>query len=245
MRKLISYFGAALLFLCFTVLPVQPVSAQNFLSYTAPDQKPVPTSPEYVAMIFSKLSGEQPDFASWARNTEAYQNASRFDQPMVQEREAEKLKNIFSLLAWQDPLTIETPVKLSAYSAANKGFLIDNFTEKTFLPVRYSGQSYAVIAERLMDRQWVDVPDSAVAETMETAAAKNKEHMLIMSLTLIPKYADNGSQATLEGEKYWLLSAEIKKALIFDPASSAVLWRSTEDPAAEDPKLQELLKLRQ
>lgn len=208
----------------------------------AREEKPQPTTPGYIAVLFHKLSGRTPDFESWARNTEEYQAAASFSKPSVQERKVQDFRNIYNLLSFQEPLIVDMPVTLSDYSARNKGFLVESFREDTFFSSRYNDQSYAVIPVGIMDRQWLKVPDPDAAAAIAAAARNGKDRPLVMVLTLSPKYADSATPAVLYGESHWLMSAEIKRMTLYAHDSGTPLWQSGED---DDAKRRELLKLRQ
>jgi len=234
-----------------------PVMAQDYPAYRWQEQKqkqeleqrqtqkPQPTTPGYIAMLFYKLSGKAPDFESWARRTEAYQAAAGYDRLSVQDRQAQLLKNIYDLLTFHEPLIVETPVKLSEYSALNKGFFVESFRTDTFFPFRYNDRSYAVVPSGIMDQQWIKAPDPAVVRAIQAASRNDRGKSLSMVLMLTPKYADSFTPATLEGRSYWLISAEAKKMMLYAPDSPVPLWKSDDGAAPDDTKRQELLRLRQ
>jgi len=205
------------LFTALSFLPVQAAMAQgafNPLDYSmsGKDMKPQPSSPQRIAMIFAKLARKPPDFQAWARNTEAYKNAPDLDKPAVEAQQAEELKNIFSLMTLQEPLVVEMQAKLSKYSASNKGFFVESFKEETFFPARYAGESYAIIPEGIMDKQWLKEPDAGKGKEIEDIAARSGSGTLPLVLTLAPKLADGSTTAILDDVEYWLLAATIEKS---------------------------------
>ena len=211
---------------------------QDFSAYGRQDQKPKPTSPDYIVMIFSKLAHQQPDFEAWAHETQAYQNAPTGNRPLVLEEQIRDLKNMYSLLTLQEPIIVETPVKLSSYSTRNKGFFVDSFKEDTFFPVKYNNRLYAIVPQGIIDKQWLKVPDADDGKAIENASLSTQ---LTMVLTLYPKYADT-TPAELEGGNYWLISTEVQKMALYAPNSTVPLWQSDD---STDKKHQEILKLRQ
>lgn len=246
MKKTISYSILAAVVGFLGATPA-PVGAEGFPAGQQQELRPQVTPPSNIALLFYKLSGKTPDFEAWARNTEAYQSAASFEKSAVQEQQVQLLKNNYSLLTFQEPLVVEMPVTLSEYSAANKGFLVGNFREDTFFSARYNDQSYAVVPVGIIDKQFLKVPDAAVAQAIKDAGRSEKGKLLTMLLVLSPKYADNASPATLSGESHWLISAEIKKMMLYSAESDVPLWRSEEVETAppDEKKRQELLKLRQ
>ncbi|MBI3441861.1 MAG: hypothetical protein HY052_08720 [Proteobacteria bacterium] len=242
--KKAAYLALFVMVVSWSCLMGSGVEAQEVSPYYgASTQKPQPTESLYIAILFFKLSRQAPDFEAWARHTSEYQAAEKFDKLAVQDQQVEKLKGLYSLLTVQEPVIIETPVKLSAYSVVNKGFFIENFRNDTFFPVRYNENSYAIVPLGIMDRQWMPVPDESAAKAIESAAA-NKDKPLTMVLMLTPKYADNTTPAVVDDEKYWLISADVTKLMLYSPDSSLPLWQSN-DARADDAKRQEILKLRQ
>jgi hypothetical protein len=245
--KRIIYLGMISLILCLSAAAPPAAWAQDTqdpLDYSAQEKKPGLTGPDYVAMIFSKLAGKAPDFESWVRGTQEFQDAAKPEKTAVRERLLKDMKSAYNLLTLQEPITIETQVKLSAYSASNSGFFVESFKPDTFFPVRYNKQSYAIVPQEIMEKQWLKVTELAAAKAIDDAALNQSDKPLTLLLTLVPKYADGSKPARLGDESYWLISAEVKKMALYSPDSSSALWES-EDTEADNAKRQELLNLRQ
>jgi len=242
MKKTV-YLGILAAIFCLYALPAPVAAAEEATDYNLQARKPEPSTPDYVYMIFSKLSGKMPDFEAMAHNTLDYQDASVADRPTVLDQLVVGLKSTYSLLTLQEPFIIEVPVKLSPYSTVNKGFFIENFKEDTFFPVEYNGLSYAIIPQGIMDKQWLRVQDPAVGKTIEDAALNKEGKPLTMQLMLIPKYADSSAPVVMAEQNYWLIAVEIKRMVLYPPASTDQLW-SSDDTRAEDAKHLELLNLR-
>jgi hypothetical protein len=244
MKKII-FLGIAALFFCLSApQAVRAQDAQNSLDYSAQEKKPALTNPRYVAMIFSKLSGKTPDFDGWIHSTQEYQDAAKTNKDEVRSKLMKEMKGAYSLLTLEEPITVETPVKLSAYSASNGGFFVESFKPETFFPLSYGKQSYAVIPQEIMEKQWLKVTDPAAAKAIEDAARNPAGKPLTMLLFLVPKYADGTKPAPIDGDNYWLLSAEVRKMMLYGPDSPDPLWQS-ENTEADNAKRQELLNLRQ
>ncbi len=242
--KRIIYF-LVLGFVCSVwSLPPSLARAQELPVYASPETKPALSTPDYIAMTFFKLTGQSPDFESWARQTDAYKAASRFDQMAVQEQEVQRLKEVYGLWAMQEPLVIEMPVKLSAYSDANHGFFIENFRLDTFFPARYAGMAYAIVPQGIMDKQWLKVEDPAVAAAIDIAARSSADRMLTMVLLLTPRSADKSAPMHMEDGDYWLIAADVKRMMLYAAKGGAPLWKSDDD-TLRDQKHQNLLNLYQ
>lgn len=240
-----SVFFAILALMAGVFFTAQQVAvADNLSAYgSAVPQKPKLTPPVYTAMLFYKLAQRVPDFGSWARRTKEYQSAEPAGKLAALAAQETTLKNVYNLLTLQEPLTVEIPVTLSAYSYANGGFFVENFKSSTFFPVRYEDQSFAIVPLGIMDRQWMKVTDEDAVRAIQSAS-NNKDAPLTMLLTLTPKYADSSTPAKLEGNDYWLISTDIKKMALYAGDSATPLWES-EDPRIDAAKRQELLNLRQ
>ena len=246
MKKI--FFLPVLAFLweaCFLPLPVLAQELQAPLpSLGVVEQtKPPLTSPLTVALVYYKLTARAPDFDSWVKQQDAYRNASSFDQPAVMANMVQKLKDAYNLLLLTDPLIVETQALLSPYDAKNQGFFIQNFKPSTFFPATYAGQSYAIVPQDIMDKQWLKVDDPEVVAAIEKAAAGNGR-LLTLILFLIPRYADAKSPAFIDGENYWLMAADVKKMMLYQPGSNTMLWQSTA-PGLSDKTRQNLLNLYQ
>jgi hypothetical protein len=158
----------------------------------------------------------------------------------------------------QETIVVETPVKISEYSFANKGFFIDNFKDDTFFPVTYHGQSYAIIPQGIMDKQWI-AADGFDAKTIDEAAKASEGRLLNIVLLLLPKYADKSATVPIQGKDYWPLSVEIKKMTLYTLSRSTteinsgaetapaarLLWESGDAAVEVNQKQMELLNLRQ
>lgn len=203
-------------------------------------QKPGPSSPLHIAMTFYKLARQLPDFDGWARQTQAYADAPAADKAVAALREAQALKDMYSLLILQEPLVIETPVQLSGYSASNGGFFVESFKEDTFFQVRHNGRAYAIVPQGITDRQFLQEEDPAMIGAIEAA----KKGGLMMTLLLSPTYADGTAPVALDGENYWPLSAVVDQMILHAADGAIPLWQS-QDSAADNQKHRELLNLRQ
>ena len=82
-----------------------------------------------------------------------------------------------------------------------------------------------------------------VVAAIEKAAAGNGR-LLTLILFLIPRYADAKSPAFIDGENYWLMAADVKKMMLYQPGSNTMLWQSTA-PGLSDKTRQNLLNLYQ
>src|SRR3972149_5637932 len=243
MKKAVC-LGIIVLIFCLAAPWARTAWPQGSLAYGAQEKKPEPTDPVYITMLFFKLAGKVPDFEFLARNTQEYRDAPQTYKPEVLDQQILDLKSNYSLITQQEPLVVETPVKLSKYSVVNKGFFVENFREDTFFPVKYHNQTYAIAPQGIMDKQWLKVTDPAVGKTIEDAAMKDEGKSLTMVLTLIPKYVDGSEPAVMDDEYYWLISVDVKSMALYAPDSPDRLWQS-EDTSAEDARRRKLLNLRQ
>jgi hypothetical protein len=243
MKKTV-YFGILAVIFCLYAPPSPTAAAaEDTIDYGLQVRKPEPSTPDYIYMIFCKLTGRTPDFEAMARNTQDYQDAATIERPTVLDQLTVGLKSTYSLLTLQEPFIIEVPVKLSPYSAVNKGFFVENFKDDTFFPVNYNGQSYAIIPQGIMDKQWLKVPDDALGKEIENAALNKDGSPLTMQLMLTPKYADSSRPVVLAEQNYWPIAVEIKRMVLYPPASTSQLWQS-DDTRVDDTKRLELLNLR-
>ena len=245
MKKII--FFRVLMFVCGVCFLATIASAQESpdTEIETPATKPTVSTPGTIALAFYKLTRQAPDFESWAQQTQAYKDASPFEQQAVQEAQVEKMKEAYNLLMLTEPLVIETQVKLSPYYPANKGFFVDSFKETTFFPVHYNGRSYAVVPLGIMDKQWLKVDDLAVAKSIEESARSDRR--LTMVLLLTPRYADASAATTIDGETYWPIAVDVKKMMLYPLNSDTLLWQSYDTDAKDekDEKHQNILNLYQ
>ena len=244
------FFFQILMFICgaFFLTAAAPLAvAQTQMALISapesPAAKPALTPPFTIAMIFDKLTKQEPDFESIARQTQAYINSTTFDQSSVLAEQVEKIKGDYNLLTLSEPIIIESQVKLSPYNAANHGFFVENFKLSTFFPVSYNGKSYAVVPQGIMDKQWLKVEDQTVVASIESAA-KSSDRLLTMILFLTPQDADGSSPAIIDGESYWPISAGVKKLMLYPLNGDTLLWQSS-GTAAEDKNHQNILNLYQ
>jgi hypothetical protein len=245
MKKII--FLPVLIFICCACLTAVAQEAQNTRNTSplaeAQDVKPATTPPETVAMVFYKLSRRAPNFESWVRQMDSYKNASPFDQPAIMTDMVQKMKDAYNLLMTSEPLIVETQVTLAPYDAKNQGFFVESFKPSTFFPARFDGQSYAIVPQGIMDKQWLKVDDPMIAATVEASAGKSN-HVLTMVLLLTPKFADSGSAATIDGESYWPIAADIKRMMLYPLNGESPLWQSY-DNDSRDKNHQSILNLYQ
>lgn len=232
------------LFFALFLLAASPslcwAQAATPFSTASPEKNAGPTSPDYIAMVFNKLTGQTPDFTGWALKSKAYTEAGKFEKQNALKKQSDDYKRAFSLLTLQEPITVEAEVKLSAYSQVNQGYFIESFKEDTYFATPFAGEIYAIVPIRIMDHQWLKV-DAATAKTIDISRRVSNDNVLL-SISLLPTFADKSSPANLNGQKQWLLSAEIKDMAMYPLTGGPAFWRS-KDEANRDAKHQELLNL--
>jgi len=248
--KRIIFLPVLVLVCCISFLAPKRVAAQDVPDAAAAAEaetggggKPVLTSPFTIAMAYYKLTARAPDFEAWVKQKDAYKNANAFDQPGMIEPMVQKMKEAYNLLQLTDPLLVETQVTLSAYDAKNQGFFVESFKPSTFFPATYAGQSYAIVPQDIMDKQFLKVDDAETAAAVEKAAAGNGRG-LTMILQLIPRYADAKSPAVIDDESYWPIAADVKEMMLYPPNSDTMLWHSS-DGSTLDKNHQNILNLYQ
>lgn len=231
---------------CVCLMPLTGAIAQDDVAQIPKDTKPAATSPYTITLAFYKLSRQAPDFESWVKQKDSYKNANPFDQPGMLADMVQKMKDDYNALALTEPLVVETQVTLAPYDAKNQGFFVESFKGSTFFPSQYAGQSYAIVPQDITDKQWLKMDDPDTAKAID-AAANGNNHVLSMVLMLIPKYADATAAATIDGESYWPIVAEVKKMMLYPPDNSPdkdnLLWQSGADAA--DKNYQSIINLRQ
>lgn len=232
------------LFMCVLALGVMGARAQEIPVYDTASIRPQTTAPDYVAMLFHKLTGQPPDFESWAKATEEYRKASDFDRLAVLDAQMQMLQSTYSLLTIQEPLVFQMPVRLSPYSTTNKGFFVEDFKFDTYFPVDHVDRHFAVIPQGIQDSQWLAVEDAAKAGRIVLEVGKNpQDPRLLMVLMLTSKFADKSAPLRMEDKDYWLISASVKKMMLFTADGSEVLWRSDESRPSDNKLQQDLLDL--
>ncbi|MBU6475778.1 MAG: hypothetical protein KGQ70_07405, partial [Alphaproteobacteria bacterium] len=189
----------------------------------------------------ARLTGHAPDFSGWARQTEAYKNASPFEQPTIEKNEVQQMQDAFGALDTTAPLIVKTQVQLSPYDANNHGFFVINFKKSTFFPARYAGKFYAIVPQGIMDKQWLPVSDAATRDAIEKAAAGSKGGQLPMILYLTPSYADT-KPAMIDGYPYWPLAVTVSKVMLFSADNQTLLWH---DYSSDDKTRQSIMNLYQ
>ena len=241
MKKRI-YFVVLVLALSTCFLPSQRTWAQSHLLYEEQNSESKPSSPEYVALLFYKMTAQIPDFDTWARQSPVYKEASIFNRMMVLEKKIKDMQEGYNHLSLHQPLIVEMPVRLSGYSHANGGFFIENFKTDTFFPITYRNQSYAIVPEGIMDKQWIKVGTENEAKIIEMAARKDIGRFLMLTLFLSPEYADKTTPISLNGRDYWLILTNVKKMFLTPLKSDTLLWQS-DSVNFRDEKSQKLLDL--
>ncbi len=226
----------ALIAITGTLLIAGPATAQ-----WEPFQKSQKATPSSVATMYHLLIRKLPDFAAWARETDAYKQAAGFDKNVVLENEIGKLRDQFRLVTLAEPMSIEARVRLSTYSRARKGFIVDGIGKDSFFNYSFLGKNYAIVLPELANFQWLPV-EGKQAERLEEAAIRNARTLLLV-INLRPNYADT-KPIEVEGKEYYLISGQIRSVDLLDPQQRelGVLWGKNnvaQDAAAK----QELLNL--
>lgn len=217
-----------------------PASAQPVYVPPLAKVRPNPTSAGYVAMLYTKMTRQAPDFEKWAMASKDYANAAQFDKMVAAKEKIAELKGVYELLTPNEPLIIELPAKLSEYSQLNGGFFLDNLREDQLFSYNFFSRFYGVAPMNIMDFQWLKVTP---AQARAIAAAKADPANKITAVFYVePKYADKSAPFDYEGQAHWLISGEVRKMSLFD--ENGLLWASP-DKEAEEAASQELLNLKQ
>jgi len=247
MKKII-YFAIFVLALSACFLLPQGVLAQSSHLYETQNEtqssKSKLSSPDYIALLFYKMTAQIPDFDSWARQTPEYKEASIFAKMMILEKKIREMKDGYNRLSTMEYLIVEIPVRLSEYSVSNHGFFIENFRTDTFFPITYGDQSYAIVPEGIVDRQWLKVSTTEIARNIEAAARNDEGRILMMTLFLSPEYADKVTPVSLDGRDYWLILTNVKKMILTSLKTDTLLWQS-KGISIMNGKSQQLLNLYQ
>jgi hypothetical protein len=228
----------------FEDMPAMTGPAQSQYGGTiASLQKSRVTQPVTIAMIYHRFAGDMPDFRAWARASKKYQDAPDFDKLSILDQMTAQMRESYSLLTLQEPVTYDFPVVLSDYSFDNKGYFIRNLTQQTFFPVSYQGLDYALVPKDIIEKQWLPVEDMAAAKAIDDLRRKSPDgKTLSMTFTLVPVYASKDMTLTLDGKTYRLISADIR-AIAFYDADGMPVWRRdrTDEVSAEDMETQKKL----
>jgi hypothetical protein len=221
------------------LLSIAAVSfAQTNIS-VAPPATPAKT----VAMVYHKLTGKPPNFKKWALMTKDYLDASKFDKMMVRDKKAAEAQSEYSLLSLNEPVVIRTPVYISKYSFANKGFLIESFREDTYFSYEYGGDSYGIVIPDLIEYQWI-AAEQDLAKKIDEAAESSSRRLLPAVIYFEPKFADASAPMQMDGKSYWLLSGRIRNIIIYTADEKTVLWEK-QSKVYTDKKQRELMNLYQ
>ena len=116
-----------------------------------PDKRALPATPMSVATLYHIMQRKQPDIATWARETDAYKNAQGFDKNVVLDAEMARLRNELKLITPFEPIVVNTIVRLSRYSDATKGYLVEGLGPESFFGYHFAGENYAIVLPRLSD----------------------------------------------------------------------------------------------
>ncbi len=203
--------------------------------------EPMVTDGATVAMVFGRLTGQEPDFSSWVEQMPEYQNATPFEQSSIETNKIHDLRNTYYTLDITAPLIVKTQVKLTPYDTTNHGFFVSNFTRFTFFPVQYEGKFYAIVPQGIMDKQFLATSDATVVGAIEQALANTKDDILPMMLYLKPVTASL-HPVSIGGKQYWPIAADVGKMMLFTSDDQTLLWKSDAD---KDKTNQNLLNLYQ
>lgn len=181
------------------------------------------TSDAYISMLFFKMSDIIPDFENWARATQTYEDASRFDKLMVQDKLVDQLNEIFIQIREDDPIYVDVKAGVSKYSMSHQGFLIEDFSQETFFSFTHMGENFAVIPQGINDFQWINVDPGLGKKLGKMFGPDNKADLQVV---LTPVAADANHPLVLGGKKHWLVLAKIDSVRVWDNDGEKILWKS-------------------
>lgn len=233
---------AQTLFLAAALMMALPLPSSAQPVYVPPLSKvrPNATSDGYVAMLYTKMTKQVPDFEKWAMASRDYADAAQFDKMVAAKEKIAELKGVYALLTPNEPLIIELPARLSEYSQMNGGFFIENLREDQLFSYNFFNMFYGVAPMNVMDFQWIKVTP-AEAQAINRAKADPASNITVI-FYVEPKFADKSAPFEYEGQAHWLISGEVKKMSIF--SDNGILW-SSPDKEADEAASQELMNLKQ
>lgn len=224
MKTTLARWGAiALLAVCLTVQAAAVMAQEVSTMPLAPQAPPTSTSPGHIALLYHRLTGQTPDFEAWAMASDDYANANGFDKDLVRREKAAEVMRAYHLITFEEPVVIEHPVTLSAYSRTRQGFFVQNFRPDTFYAFNFLGRDYAMVPLDLLDFQWLSIADEKELERVRTRIAADNNHAY-MYLSVVPTAADKTNPMRVQDKEYWLLSGKVKRIQIYDKRRQNLLW---------------------
>ena len=219
-----SFISVAIFALLMLSVPAQSFS-QTFLS--DPTFKSQKTTSDYIAVLFYKITGQIPNFKNWILQSKSYKDAPSFDKDLILNQKIVAFEDFFTLLNFQDPITVETMVAISKYSQTNKGFLIHSLNASTFYNFKFLDEHFAVIPQDAEKYQWVSIPHEDF-KRIERDIKRNKR-LLRARIVMTPTYGSKSAPITIDDKPHWLISATIDNIELWGAGSgraSRKLWES-------------------
>lgn len=188
----------------------------------SPPKMPEQTKAVYIAMLYEKFvrSNATPDFEDWVQRSPDYQAAELYQRPDIVLKNSKELKATYDLLTPTEPIVLIIKARISGYSPAGQGFLVQNFKNMSFFDYTYLGKRYALVPSGIDRYQWLKAVPEEVNEIMrETDNGRNAT----LVLSMIPSQADP-KPIELNGKKYNLMMADISKIEMWSKDSSRIIW---------------------
>lgn len=218
-----------------TKIPAKPMIGANNadkslqeLSNTRPSEKfsSKKTDNVTVAMLFNKITNQQPDLTRWAQTSKLYQNTPATQKAAVLQTTIDKLRTKFSLMGPNEPIYIEQYITLRQYRPDAQGVFIDEFTPQTYYTYGFDNEYFAVIPSDLMDYEFLKISPDEMKDIGQHITNKNR---LFMRLSLVPIKGDSSETVRLSnGFQNWLLAAKVMDIELWSPKDQTLLWRSNE-----------------
>jgi hypothetical protein len=202
-----------------------------------PDQ----TKAIYIAMLYEKfLHGDAaPNFEDWVQRSPDYQQAELYQRPDIVIKSSKELKTTYDLLTPTEPIVLIIKARISGYSPAAKGFLVQNFRNMNYFDYTYLGKRYALVPNGIDRYQWLKAVPEEVNEIMRET---DNGRSATLVLSLIPSQADP-KPIELNGRKYSLMMADISKIEMWSKDSSHIIWDDKmNEPASVRSKVLDLFQ---
>ena len=214
-----------------------------FRPETETGTKPALTPPLRVAMIYYRFCGATPDYADWARLNDAYIKAEDYEKMMVESTLKKDFEETYKLITPNEEMVVDFRATLSDYMVENEGYIVENFTSKTFFPLIYGKDNFAIIVKDLVEREWLPAKDLAAKGIHDLRKASENGKDVTITFRLTPVYADKDFTFTAEDKTWRLLGAKIEDMVIYD-AKGDTVWSETQktDPVIGQEK-NELMNL--
>jgi len=164
------------------------------------------THPEKIIFSQIKLSDDNPDLNSFAKNSPRVQKAQSIDKTAMEYSEYNRINSNYNMHDKNGIIVAHTYLKLDEYSSLQDMVVFDELDETTFFKFKSYGYNVGLVPEDIAKFSKLALSKPSAEHAFRQLGSNQ---VALAEFILKPIYADKKMPLMMNGEKLWLMFARI------------------------------------